>query len=698
MQSSHVYGLGRVSAADQRSPDGLTGAHRALLDVLSFPSALLSGGRVAANNGKLSQLLVASGLVSDPEFVESLLAPVSRQLWNKVLLTARARGVALGQRELRFSNGMPFCRDVLLSVIRSEQASPELILAQFLPEEAHRAEALAKRTAPPAPSGSDAPSHATLISSLADEVFAFDPRMDTDTFRKCLSRIVGREIDPASIDRASTACRSNGSAFVHLPEHLPDSEIAFLSGRKVTEVRFSSIPQLPGAEMEPRFAVVRKKVDCPAEAAENRVNAFRDPLTGLANRRAFMVSLERELKAVADPEHPGLAIIYVDLNEFKVVNDLGGHRTGDDMLWRVSAGLALTVGDRAATARLGGDEFAALVAAESREAALDVGGRIKEALARIRMAAKDRVFTIGGSIGVAHIEGGSDFRQVDAERILAQADDVCLSQKRLGDPSVGLRILSPDDLETEQVQTALAPGPTKFDVREYVIREVPIWCMDRQIAWGSDIQPARVFGGCLSKDGAWRPIAERAGILGQIDSLVLEKTVGRLEANPVADAIHTVRVSISSASDPGFRDYLKYVLSDASGLAERICLKITECEFLRAPSVAEAFFRTVRDLGGQTAIDDFAGHWPVLSRLCHLPVDWIKLDAGLVQEAAASQSAGSILKGMVHSVLELGVKVAAKDVRNADQAELLSSLKVSAVQGPFAGEPKIWEPDVTPGI
>ena len=149
MQSSHVYGLGRVSAADQRSPDDLTGAHRALLDVLSFPSALLSGGRIVANNGKLSQLLVASGLVSDHEFVECLLAPVSRQLWNKDLLTARARGVALGQRELRFRNGVPFCRDVLLSVIRSESASPELILAQFFPEEAHRAEAFAQRNGTP---------------------------------------------------------------------------------------------------------------------------------------------------------------------------------------------------------------------------------------------------------------------------------------------------------------------------------------------------------------------------------------------------------------------------------------------------------------------------------------------------------------------------------------------------------------------
>ncbi|MDN3721510.1 EAL domain-containing protein [Roseibium salinum] len=125
-------------------------------------------------------------------------------------------------------------------------------------------------------------------------------------------------------------------------------------------------------------------------------------------------------------------------------------------------------------------------------------------------------------------------------------------------------------------------------------------------------------------------------------------------------------------------------------LAAKLCLEIAEKDFLREPATVESFFKFVSGLGCQTAIDDFAGHWPVLSRLTGLRVEWLKLDPGLTQQVADEPAKAAILNGLVRAAHELGIKVVAKHVESAEEADLLRELDIEAAQGFHFGRPEPW--------
>ena len=204
------------------------------------------------------------------------------------------------------------------------------------------------------------------------------------------------------------------------------------------------------------MAIIRRNVDCPQEIAENRRLAYQDPLTGLENRRAFTRALKRELAVAFRDKETGLAVFYIDLDEFKKVNDLGGHDAGDDMLLRVAACLRLTLGEFGTVARIGGDEFAGMVpAANEGGRALDVAEKILDGFDRISLESQ----ATGCSRSAARLALPlSTWRPVAARSgceclLLGLADQACLRGKRFGGSSVQIHAVESDRMPDTGLRT-----------------------------------------------------------------------------------------------------------------------------------------------------------------------------------------------------------------------------------------------------
>ncbi|MEP5759543.1 MAG: EAL domain-containing protein, partial [Litoreibacter sp.] len=151
-----------------------------------------------------------------------------------------------------------------------------------------------------------------------------------------------------------------------------------------------------------------------------------------------------------------------------------------------------------------------------------------------------------------------------------------------------------------------------------------------------------------------------------------------------------VNLSLGALADNRQKDLLRSRLSSEPLLAGRLCLEISEKDYLRQPDLCENFIRFASELGCQTAIDDFAGHWPVLERLTELKVDWIKLDPALNTLSSAPERKCMILRRMIAAAHDIGIRVIAKNVGDGSEMAFWQTLDVDAVQGFHVGSPKPW--------
>jgi diguanylate cyclase (GGDEF)-like protein len=694
VQVSHRFLSDRLEQSGRARNNTLTGFHTSLLEVLPHAAAYVTkDGSFLVHNQQMKALCAAKGVSPVPLSLPALL---SEKCWRRCepVLSAAFGGIpAQASGAILMQSGETFCHHMICTSFVSLPGERQAVLVQFELEQNREDEMVVMSE----PAKNDALSGKAergldLMEHFPDDVLVFDASESVEAKAEKLLQLIGSDYDANLLAEALASLEGGLPQTLYIPENRSFQSAGRAADRQICEVR---IVPIPGAEQEQSssrasMAVIRRNVDCPQEAAENRRLAYLDPLTGLENRRAFTRALKRELKRLATDTETGLAVLYIDLDEFKKVNDLGGHDAGDDMLLRVAACLRLTLGEFGTAARIGGDEFAGMVPVASEEAALDIAEEILGAFDRIRLEVGDRVFTIGGSIGVAYLGGGIKLRETDAAALLGLADRACLRGKRFGGRSVQVHAVQPQDFEGVGGELVDLPEPGSFRGNELTLYAMPIVCLKRGKPWGSEIL-LRLKGdrarGLSSR--AWISAAERSGFIAKVDAWTLDKVLDAAERNSDR-SILTMNVSAESARDPNFRDGLYQRLSVNPLLAAKLCLEIAEKDFLREPASVQAFFRFVNELGCQTAIDDFAGHWPVLSRLTGLRVDWLKLESSLTQQVVEEPAKAAILNGLVRAAHELGIKVIAKHVETSEEARLLCELDIEAAQGFFFGHPEPW--------
>ena len=406
-------------------------------------------------------------------------------------------------------------------------------------------------------------------------------------------------------------------------------------------------------------------------AARLRHQASHDALTGLPNRLYFTDHLAARLAAGVEP-----GVLFVDLDDFKAVNDGLGHRIGDELLRAVASRLGGAVRADDVVARLGGDEFAVLVEDGEPE---EVAGRIIQAMAEPFLIGGHRL-VVQASIGVA------DRRGTSAENLLANADLAMYRAKALGK---GGQVTFEDDMHAEaadrlHLQLELADAIGRDELR-LVYQPIFDLVSGRMVGAEALVRWDHPTRGLLAPD-RFVPVAEATGQIVPIGSWVLEQACREACAWP--DDVR-VGVNLSSRqleSDPAVEEILAAIAR--SGLPpERLVLEITESTLPRDLDATAARLERLRYAGVRIAVDDFGTGYSALSTLSRLPVDVLKIDRSFV----ASMLDDGEASALVHVLLELGralrLEIVAEGIEDGAQAAALRARGCAFGQGFHLGRP-----------
>ncbi len=417
--------------------------------------------------------------------------------------------------------------------------------------------------------------------------------------------------------------------------------------------------------------------------AEERIThlAHYDALTDLPNRALFHEQLKRELDNIA----PGrqLAVLYIDIDEFKSVNDSLGHMIGDELLKSVAVGLRACVRETDFVARLGGDEFA--IVQTSVKGTDDVTGlvdRIHDAI-RTPFECLGHQVTTDASIGIALApQDGSDLDQ-----ILKNADLAMYAAKAAGRRT--FRFFAPDmDAEVRArrtLETDLRQAITEGGLEVYYqpclgLQDNRITGCEALVRWR---HPQR---GMISP-AEFIPIAEDTGLINQLGEWVL--TTACMEAATWPDNIR-LAVNVSPVQFRNDTLALKVIAAlAASGLAaSRLELEITEAVLIRDDDAALAVLHQLRAIGVRIALDDFGTGYSSLSYLKRFPFDKIKIDRCFVTDIGEPEGSASIVEAVVNIAAARRMTTTAEGVETEAQRQLLRALGCSEMQGYLFSAPK----------
>jgi len=418
-------------------------------------------------------------------------------------------------------------------------------------------------------------------------------------------------------------------------------------------------------------------------------HASHDVLTGLVNRREFEVRLERALKS-ARARETSYALCYIDLDQFKIVNDTCGHSAGDALLGQVGALLKSKVRWRDTLARLGGDEFGVLLESCSLEEALRTAETLREAIRNFRYTYEDRNFRLGASVGVVPITADNE----DVAAVLSAADSACGAAKESGRNRV--HCFEENDLDLmrrrREMQWAArinnALEESRFELFRMAI--MPL----QQVETGEHYElllRMRDENNKIIAPDQFIAAAERYGITPQIDRWVIDSAFRWLVSE--ADergrlAMCSINLSGQSLGDDKF---LPYVIEQfhRSGLdASKICFEITETAAIANFSQASRFIQALKELGCKFALDDFGTGLSSFGYLKHFPVDYLKIDGSFVKGLLNDP----IDREMVRSINEIGhltgKQTIAEWAENEEIITVLRSIGVDYAQGYGVSQPQ----------
>jgi diguanylate cyclase (GGDEF)-like protein len=410
--------------------------------------------------------------------------------------------------------------------------------------------------------------------------------------------------------------------------------------------------------------------------AEARIThlAHYDALTDLPNRALFHEQLQRELARIAPGEQ--LAVMYIDIDEFKSVNDTLGHLIGDELLKSVAVSLGRCVRDTDFVARLGGDEFA--IVQTGIRTADDVTGLVTRVLDTIREPYEclGHQVTTDASIGIALApQHGADLDQIlkNADLAMYAAKSAGRRTYRFFEPEMDARARARHILEMD-LRQAISDGAFEVHYQPCIsLQDNKITSCEALLRWRHSergmIPPAEFI-----------PIAEETGLINQLGEWVL--TTACAEATTWPDHIK-LAVNVSPVQFKSGTLALKIVAAlAASGLpASRLELEITEAVLIRDDEAALAILHQLRAIGVGIALDDFGTGYSSLSYLQRFPFDKIKIDRCFVNDIAEPDGSSCIVQAVVNIAAARQMTTTAEGVETQQQRELLRALGCAEMQG-----------------
>jgi len=504
------------------------------------------------------------------------------------------------------------------------------------------------------------------LAELAALVEEGDRRPLGDPVARCLEE--GRRVDLGR--RALLVARGSGDEFS-----------IELSASPIWE---------PGRRLAGCVVVLHDVSEIRGLARQMTYQASHDPLTGLFNRREFERRLD-DLLQDARGGSGGHVLCYLDLDRFKTVNDTCGHLAGDNMLREMASILKDQVRDSDAVARIGGDEFGMLLMGCPLDKSRQIADDICTAIRDYRFVWRDRIFSVGVSIGLVEIgrESGT------VEDALGAADSACYVAKQQGRGRVHVYSARDEAVARQRgeivwlqrLQTALKEDRFELYVQPIV-----------SVSGKPDKGPACEILLRLkdSDDNAATPLdfmqaAERYHLMPNVDRWVLQTafsaaSAGALKLPPGRS--FSVNISGQTLADPQFLEFVVDCLDRTGVQPAQVCFEIPEAAVATNLNHAARFIAVLHGMGCQFALDDFGSGLGSFANLKQLALDYLKIDGSFIRGLGTDDTSGTMVAAMIELARGLGIKVVAEQVETQDAFDRVKAMRVDFVQGYIVGRPQ----------
>ncbi len=413
--------------------------------------------------------------------------------------------------------------------------------------------------------------------------------------------------------------------------------------------------------------------------------ATHDALTGLINRQEFEHRLSAVLDSIHRKNHQQHAMCYLDLDEFKVVNDTSGHAAGDTLLKDVTSRLEGCIRETDTLARLGGDEFGVLLQNCPLERAKEIAESMRRTVLEYRLGWEDHVHQVGVSIGLVPLDEDSG----ELTDVLRSADSACYVAKDKGRNRV--HVYEKDDIELarhhgnmrwmRKIQMGLEENDfrlfyqpvrdTNLEISNVLHFEVLIRMLDKE---GHIITPHNFI-----------PAAERYHLMVDIDRWVIQNTFEKLK-HLLADSSYdsvlcSINLSGQSLSDDDFLAYLESYIHSTGIDPASLCFEITETAAISNIDQVQYFINGLRNMGCKFALDDFGSGLSSFAYLKRLPIDFLKIDGSFIRNICIDKTDYAMVKSIQEIGNAIGVKTIAEFVESNEIIKSLKELGVDYIQG-----------------
>lgn len=412
--------------------------------------------------------------------------------------------------------------------------------------------------------------------------------------------------------------------------------------------------------------------------------AFHDPLTGLPNRSLLEQALDAAV-AEAGRGRPS-TLMYIDFDQFKLVNDTLGHDSGDRLLVTLAHQVRSALRDEDTLARLGGDEFAVLLTGLHLEHGMQVAERVRSVVNEYRFIESGQGFALGVSVGVTAITASDS-----ASEVLRRADIACYTAKVEGRNKVAvyepdtatLALLSGDGVWTVELKDALQDSRLRLVFQ-------PIMRLN-----GHAIDHYETLVRLVKRDGrlvepaAFIPTAERTGLIRDLDHWVLNAALDRMQqeqarGNPIRLAINLSGITLGSSESA---EFIHHAIG-AKGIDPRaLTFEITETAVRTNLTKHRTAIEVLREIGCSFALDGFGTGSSSFTYLAELPVDSVKIDGSFVRDVARNSFNQAIVRAIANITRSMGKESVAEWVEDAETLATLRRLHVDLAQGHFIGYP-----------
>lgn len=420
--------------------------------------------------------------------------------------------------------------------------------------------------------------------------------------------------------------------------------------------------------------------------------ASHDALTELYNRREFERRLDKALKAVAAGGPPG-ALLYIDLDQFKLINDTSGHMAGDQLLAQLGLTMREHLGARDVLARLGGDEFGVLLAeVADRDAAEVLAEALRRRIDGYVFMWEQRSYSISASMGGVMIDQAG----IQLHELFAQADTACYMAKELGRNRVHF-YSEHDDATTRRRSEMEWANRLRWAAEEHrlLLKYQELRPLGPTPQSGPRIELLLRFrdeSGQLVVPGAFIPAAERYGLMPTIDRWVIETALAHFdELHPSGAALQLATINLSGASveDDALAERIVQLLDQHKVDPARVCFEITETVAVRNLSQVARFMQRLRAVGCKVALDDFGAGMSSFGYLKNLPVDIIKIDGSFIRDMLDDPVSHAMVRAVTDIGHRIGLQVVAEWVASDEIMQALREIGVDMAQGFALHQPEL---------